>query len=92
MPTTQRLVITGRVQGVGYRNWTIGTARSLGITGWVRNLNDRGVEILASGEEESLAALVEACRSGPRLARVEHIDVTPADDGSWKGFSKRFAA
>ncbi len=83
MSITQRLIITGRVQGVGYRNWTMGAARALGITGWVRNVNGSSVEILASGDQEAIDALVEACRSGPRLARVDNIDVAPSDDGQW---------
>ncbi|MDB5703100.1 MAG: acylphosphatase, partial [Sphingomonas bacterium] len=40
MSATQRLIVSGRVQSVGYRNWTIWTANALGITGWVRNVND----------------------------------------------------
>lgn len=92
MAATQRLMITGRVQGIGYRNWTIGTAQALGVTGWVRNVRDVGVEIVASGDEEALDALVEACHRGPRLARVEHVDVTPTDAINWKGFTKRFGA
>jgi acylphosphatase len=84
------MIVTGRVQGVGYRNWTIGNARALGVTGWVRNVQDGAVEILASGEGDALEALVEACREGPRLARVEHIEVVPSDDIAWKGFTKRF--
>jgi len=90
MTATQRIVVTGRVQGVGYRNWTLGTARDLGVRGWVRKLNGSGVEILATGADEALAALIEACHEGPRLARVEAVDVQPAEDGGWKGFNKRF--
>jgi len=92
MTATQRIVVTGRVQGVGYRNWTMGAARDLGVRGWVRNLNGSSVEILATGPDEALAMLVEACHEGPRLARVEKVDVQPAEDGGWKGFNKRFAS
>lgn len=89
--TTQRIVVTGRVQGVGYRNWTMGTARDLGVRGWVRNINGNAVEILATADDAPMESLIEACHQGPRLARVEHVDVQPAEDGGWKGFSKRFA-
>jgi acylphosphatase len=92
MTATQRIVVTGRVQGVGYRNWTMGAARDLGVRGWVRNLNGSAVEILATGPDEAVAMLIEACHEGPRLARVEKVDVQPAEDGGWKGFNKRFAS
>lgn len=92
MTATQRILVKGRVQGVGYRTWTMYTARDLGVRGWVRNLNGGTVEILASGEDEALARMIEACHEGPRMARVEHVDVQPAEDGGWKGFNKRFAA
>lgn len=92
MTVTQRIVVSGRVQGVGYRNWTLGTARDLGVRGWVRNMNGSGVEIMATGGEDAVATLVEACRQGPRLARVEKVDVQPAEDAGWKGFNKRFAS
>src|SRR3546814_2579814 len=68
MTVTQRIVVSGRVQGVGYRNWTMGAARDLRLRGWVRNINGTAVEILATGDEEAMAILVEACHQGPRLA------------------------
>ena len=91
MTVTQRIVVTGRVQGIGYRTWTMGAARDLGVRGWVRNSNGSGIEILATGDDEAMAILVQACHRGPRLARVENVDVEPAEDAGWKGFSKRFA-
>lgn len=91
MTATQRIVVTGRVQGVGYRTWTMGAARDLGVRGWVRNMNADAVEILATGDNEALGILIKACHQGPRLARVENVDVEPAEDAGWKGFSKRFA-
>lgn len=90
MATTQRLLISGRVHGVGYRNWTIGAARDLKLRGWVRNVNGGAVEIVATGEEDALDALAEACQRGPRLAQVDRVDVQPAEDVGWKGFTKRF--
>jgi acylphosphatase len=62
------------------------------VRGWVRNLNGSAVEILATGPDEAVAMLIEACHEGPRLARVEKVDVQPAEDGGWKGFNKRFAS
>jgi acylphosphatase len=83
------LRITGRVQGVGYRAWAIETAVRLGLRGWVRNRADGSVEALVTGEDDRVAAMIEACREGPFAARV--VDVTvdeSADDGS-DGFRPR---
>jgi acylphosphatase len=81
--TAARLVITGRVQGVGFRAWTRREARRRGLRGWVRNRSDGSVEILAIGEAAALDSLAEACRRGPTMARVDGVLRTPAgDDGS----------
>ncbi len=69
------LHISGRVQGVSYRSFAVREARSLGLTGWVRNLPDRRVELVAEGEEASLDELVSRCYEGPPLAIVRGIDV-----------------
>lgn len=91
--TTQRLIVSGRVQGVGYRDYAVRQAKALGVTGWVRNTRDGRVEMLASGEDEALGRFVEACRSGPALARVDAIDAHPDnEERSAKGFTKRFTA
>ena len=74
-----RLIISGRVQGVGYRDWAIETGLRLGLTGWVRNRRDGAVEALIVGEEAAVGQMIEACRRGPALARVEEIDVDPVD-------------
>lgn len=84
-----RLMIRGRVQGVGYRMWTVRTATDRGLTGWVRNRSDGSVEALVVGEPEALEAFVEACRAGPRMARVDAIDMTPAGDETLVGFEQR---
>ena len=79
MALQARLVISGRVQGVGYRDWAIDTGIRLGLTGWVRNRRDGAVEALIVGEEEAVGQMIEACRRGPSLARVDEIDVEPVD-------------
>ena len=79
MALQARLTISGRVQGVGYRDWTITTAQRLGLTGWVRNRGDGAVEALVVGEEDAVGQMIEACRRGPPLARVDQIDVDPVD-------------
>ena len=84
------LRITGRVQGVGYRDWTIRTARRLGLRGWVRNRVDQSVEALIAGDDEAVAAMIDACRRGPPAARVDTVDVQPADaDTISDGFTQR---
>ena len=79
MALQARLVISGRVQGVGYRDWAIDTGIRLGLTGGVRNRRDGAVEALIVGEEEAVGQMIEACRRGPSLARVDEIDVEPVD-------------
>jgi acylphosphatase len=67
-----RVVVTGRVQGVGFRAFVQRRADELGLTGWVRNRSDGSVEAEAAGHEAELLRFVEALRAGPRHARVEH--------------------
>ena len=92
MSVMQRVLVTGRVRQVGFRDYTVRTARALGVTGWVRNRSDGAVEILASGEDEAVAALLEACREGPPLARVDNIEAYVESGAPVKGFTKRFTA
>jgi len=79
MALQARLTITGRVQGVGYRDWAITTGQRLGLTGWVRNRRDGSVEALIVGDDADVGAMIEACRHGPAMARVDSIDVEPVD-------------
>jgi acylphosphatase len=67
--------VDGRVQGVAYRFYAEKYAASLGVTGWVRNLGDGRVEVLAEGSAGDVAAFLERLKEGPRLARVERFDV-----------------
>jgi acylphosphatase len=84
------LRVTGRVQGVGYRDWAIGTARRLGLRGWVRNRVDQSVEALIAGDDAAVVAMIEACRRGPSAARVEAVNVQPADSTAvTDGFTQR---
>lgn len=74
----QRLLISGRVQGVGYRASAAGQGRGLGLRGWVRNLRDGRVEALVEGPEADVEAFVAWCRRGPPAARVDDVDRSPA--------------
>ncbi len=84
----ERLSITGRVHGVGYRWWTIGTAGRLGLRGWVRNLPDGSVEILAIGDMAALDRLAAQCAAGPPGARVDAVERRPAEDDGSAGFRR----
>ena len=75
---TLRLRITGKVQGVWFRGWTVKTARGLGLTGWVRNRRNGAVEALIHGPHLSLEAMVFASRQGPPAARVTEVAVEKA--------------
>ena len=79
MPLQAHLTISGRVQGVGYRDWALTTGRRLGLSGWVRNRSDGSVEALIVGDDSAVGTMIEACRRGPSLARVDAVDVEPVD-------------
>ena len=86
------LRITGSVQGVGYRAWAIEMAGRLGVRGWVRNRLDGTVETLVIGDADAVAAMVMACRDGPRAARVENIAIDDTEDDGSIGFRSRATA
>lgn len=65
--------ISGSVQGVGYRQFVTSQAKNLGLTGWVRNTEDGGVEAVFQGKEAMIDVIIEQCKKGPFLAEVEHI-------------------
>ena len=85
-----RLVVTGRVQGVGFRWATVAEADRLGLTGWVRNQASGGVEILAEGDKDGLDKLGAWARHGPRFASVGWVDEEWSEyRGEFGGFKIR---
>lgn len=84
-----RLVIEGRVQGVGFRWWVVEAASGLGLDGWVRNRADGSVEALAIGEAGEIERLISACREGPSSALVQSVRAEPAQDDGSAGFEQR---
>ncbi|HXZ00975.1 MAG TPA: acylphosphatase [Stellaceae bacterium] len=87
-----RLVITGRVQGVGFRAWTRHEARRRRLRGWVRNRFDGSVEALLIGAAEAVEALAQECARGPSLAQVEAVRRFPDEDDGSPDFSERATA
>jgi acylphosphatase len=87
--SSKRLIISGRVQGVGFRAWMIAEALSLGVDGWVRNRADGTVEALISGTTDAVEELARACRRGPRFARIDRIIEEKADPPAEPGFGQR---
>jgi acylphosphatase len=75
-----RLLVRGRVQGVGFRAFVEETAFDHGLKGWVRNRREGSVEAVAAGTLTAVGALIEAVRRGPRAARVDGVDITEADE------------
>jgi len=70
----RRVVVRGLVQGIGFRVWTEYTALEHGLEGFVRNRRDGSVEAVFAGAAEAVVAMIEACRRGPRGARVDALD------------------
>ena len=90
MRVARRYVIAGRVQGVGFRWFTHDAAAREGIQGWVRNLADGSVEVMAEGEALSMDRFEAAVRRGPGGARVEEVQVEDhAPAGRTTGFEIR---
>ena len=90
MTLQARLTVTGRVQGVGYRDWAMRTAVRLGLSGWVRNRLDGSVEAVIVGDDAAVGRMIEACRYGPSAARVDAVDIEPLDlDILPDGFTQR---
>jgi acylphosphatase len=83
------VVVQGRVQGVFYRVETRDRARSLGISGWVRNAPDGSVEAVFEGDRERIESLLVWCRRGPSLARVEDVRVEWSEPAGEEGFGLR---
>ena len=90
MRTARHYVVSGRVQGVGFRWFVLEAASAEGMTGWVRNVPDGTVEIVAEGEAEAVERFERAVRRGPGRARVDDVttDVV-APTGRFPGFSAR---
>ena len=88
------IVVRGRVQGVGFRAWVHHQAELRGLGGWVRNRRDGSVEALFRGDPQVVQAMLEVCRKGPSVARVDAVEQVDgadpyADDAAPGGFRVR---
>jgi acylphosphatase len=83
----RRVIVTGRVQGVGFRHAVSERARGRGVHGWVRNLPSGQVEAVFEGDAEPVAAMVDFCGRGPRGAHVRDVQVTDEPPAGEAGFS-----
>lgn len=84
---TVRLIISGKVQGVFFRDSTKRKAESLGLRGYARNLPNGDVEVACSGRKDAVEKLIDFCRKGPEMARVDSIKSEKAENPGWEGFS-----
>jgi acylphosphatase len=85
----RRVVVTGRVQGVWFRESCRRAAAGLGLAGWVANLPDGSVEAVFEGPEQAVATAVDWCRTGPPAARVATVSVTDEPVAGDTGFAVR---
>lgn len=85
MKVRAHLFVSGRVQGVFFRQETYELATDLGVTGWVRNTHDDRVEAVFEGEKENVEKLIQFCRKGPMYARVTNVEVT------WENYTGEFS-
>jgi acylphosphatase len=89
MANTAKLCrISGKVQNVWYRAWTVQQAEARGLNGWVRNLSNGDVEALFAGPADKVADMIAACHEGPKAARVANVAVEDFAGDIPKGFAQ----
>lgn len=87
-----RVSVTGRVQGVWYRGWTVATASDMGLRGWVRNRRDGSVEAVFGGDHDAVQDMLSAMQEGPPAARVDGVRTKPDESLLPNGFEQRPSA
>lgn len=91
MNIRKHVYFSGKVQGVFFRSNTQQKAQELGVSGWVRNLQDGRVEAVFEGDEEKIEKIMQWCRKGPEYAAVKDMEVTDEQyKGEFNGFSIRY--
>ncbi len=85
------VVISGKVQGVFFRMETLEEARKTGVSGWVKNKQDGTVEAVFEGEKALVDSVIQWCRQGPPVSRVDNVDIEwEPYTGKFTGFSIRY--
>lgn len=85
-----RIIVTGFVQGVGFRYFTLRQARKFDVSGWSRNRADGAVEIEAEADEAALDEFIDSVKRGPTFSRVKSVDVEQQEEtGERSGFTIR---
>lgn len=92
MPIARSVLITGQVQGVFFREWTVKVAGQHQADGWVRNLRDGSVEIYAAAEPDQLERFIAQVKIGSPASKVDKVEVTPTALEGVKGFMRRSTA
>ena len=87
--TRRRVVVSGRVQGVFFRDTARRRAEAAGLAGWVSNRPDGAVEAVFEGDEDAVDQLVDFCRRGPSRAEVASVEVVEEDPEGLTGFQVR---
>jgi acylphosphatase len=87
--TAVRLVVHGRVQGVGFRYTVRREAQSAGVSGWVRNRSDGAVEAMLEGDDRAVQAVADFCERGPSSASVERVEREDVEPEGAEGFAIR---
>ena len=85
----RRIVVSGRVQGVFFRDSTRSTAQTRGVAGWVRNCSDGTVEAHLEGSEDAVESVIRWAKEGPSRADVTGVDVTEVEPEGLSGFDVR---
>lgn len=83
---TARILVFGFVQGVGFRQAVKRKARSLGLTGWIKNLPDNRVEAVFTGEKDKMEEAIQFCKKGPFFSEVKHVEVEWRDEEKFNDF------
>ena len=87
---SKEIYVSGRVQGVGYRAWTVRQANRFGLSGYAENLPDKRVHILVRGDISQVNDFIDLCEQGPLNARVEHIETLEHKGRVKSGFGIRY--
>jgi acylphosphatase len=87
MTVRRRVLVSGRVQGVGFRYAVVERARTRGVRGWVRNLASGRVEAVFEGDPQAVEGMVDFCRRGPLGAEVDDVSVSSEEPRGESGFS-----